>query len=84
MRERTLELLALVDEIHLREAARVLDAPPSETLKAVAALEKSGVVVSRLIGRTRFVSLNRRWFAAVELRRLLERMTEANPKRHAT
>ena len=80
LRERLLVLLVLREEIHLREAARVLSAAASETQQALIGLENAGVVSSRLIGRSRFISLNPRWFAAAELRGLLLRMAEAEPQ----
>ena len=77
-RDRLLILLALTDELHVRGAARALGKGPSEIAKAVTSLERIGVVVSRIVGTTRVVSLNRRWYAAVELKALLERLGAAD------
>ena len=77
-RDRLLLLLAVRSDVHLRGAARMLEAAPSEVSKAVASLEKIGVVASRLVGSTRIIELNRRWYAASELRALLERTAEAD------
>ncbi len=77
-RDRLLILLALREDVHLRGAARALGAGPSEITKAVASLERIGVVASTLVGSTRFIELNRRWYAAAELRSLLKRMGEAD------
>ncbi len=78
-RQRVLLLLALVESVHLREAARGLGASVNAVQKAVVTLEAAGVVGSRIAGRARIVTLNRRWIAAAELRTLLERMAEADP-----
>lgn len=78
LRDRLLSVLALIPEIHIRGAAAALDATPSEAAKAVASLERIGVVVSRRAAGARLVSLNPRWYAAVELRRLLTRLAEAD------
>ncbi|GAC1307543.1 MAG: hypothetical protein NVSMB19_20360 [Vulcanimicrobiaceae bacterium] len=78
LRDRLLCLLSVVPEIHVRGAAAVLDAPPSETAKAVASLERLGVIAThRQIG-PRLVSLDPRWYAAAELRPLLSRMIAAD------
>jgi hypothetical protein len=71
-------LLTISQNVHVRGAARVLDVSPSELTAAVTALERIGVVVSQLVGSTRILALNRRWYAAAELRVLLERMGEAD------
>jgi len=80
LRDRLLCLLSVVSETHIRGAATVLKATPSETAKAVASLERIGVVASRRQIGARLVSLNPRWYAAAELRPLLLRMTEADPE----
>ena len=58
----------------------MLESSPSEISKAVVSLESAGVVVSSLIGGTRIIALNKRWFAASELRTLLERLSEGEPE----
>jgi hypothetical protein len=73
-------LVATLGEVHLRGAARTLGLGPSEVSKALASLERAGVLVSRLVGTTRFVLLNTRWYAASEMRALLERMAEVDPR----
>ncbi len=78
LRDRVLCLLSLVPDIHIRGAAGILDAGPSETSKAIASLERIGVVVSRRALGSRRVSLNSRWYAAAELGPLLARMAAAD------
>jgi len=80
VRERLLCLLCLIPEIHIRGAAAVLGATPSEIAKAVASLERVGAIASRRAIGSRLVSLNPRWYAAAELRPLLSRMSEAAPE----
>ena len=79
LRERILTLLSLVEPVYPRQIANVLDEHLASVQNAVAALQDAGIIASRLIGRTRLVELDRRWFAALELRALLERMAEADP-----
>jgi DNA-binding transcriptional ArsR family regulator len=81
LRDRVLTRLALTENgLHVRELARQIDASSTAVHRAVIALERAGVVVSREIGRSRVVVLNRRWYGAVELRALLERLVEAYPE----
>jgi DNA-binding IclR family transcriptional regulator len=81
LRDRILARLALSENgLHLRELARQIDASPTAVHRAVIALERTGVVVSREIGRARVAVLNRRWYGAVELRALLERLADAYPE----
>ncbi|MGD0050652.1 MAG: winged helix-turn-helix domain-containing protein [Vulcanimicrobiaceae bacterium] len=81
LRDRMLTRLALSQNgLHVRELARQVDASPTAVHRAVIALEHAGVVVSRLVGNSRVVVLNRRWYGAVELRALLERLAAAYPE----
>jgi DNA-binding transcriptional ArsR family regulator len=74
LRERMLKLLVLIEPAYPREIAGLLGAHLVSVQNAVAALQDLGVVASRLVGRTRLVELDRRWYAATELRALLERL----------
>jgi DNA-binding transcriptional ArsR family regulator len=74
LRERILKLLVLVEPAYPRQIATLLDAHLISVQNAVTALQDLGVVASRLVGRTRLVELDRRWYAASELRSLLERL----------
>ncbi len=66
--------LALMIETYPRELARVLDAPLFSVQKALASLERDGLVASRVLGRTRLYGLNPRYLASRELREYLERL----------
>lgn len=79
LRERMLKLLVLVEPAYPRQIATLLDAHLVSVQNAVTALQDLGVVASRLVGRTRLVELDRRWYAASELRALLERLAEGDP-----
>ena len=79
-RDRLLLLLTLQGEAHLRDAARTFSVGPSEISKAVVGLERAGLVVSTIVAGARVVRLNRRWFAAIELRALLDRLALAEPE----
>lgn len=74
LRERILKLLVLVEPAYPRQLATLLGAHLISVQNAVSALQDLGVVASRLVGRTRLVELDRRWYAASELRALLERL----------
>jgi len=80
-RDRVLIRLALSDNgLHVRELARQIQSSANAVHRVVIALERAGVVVSRPVGTTRIVLLNRRWYGAVELRALLERLAFAYPE----
>ena len=78
LRERILKLLVLIEPAYPRQIASLLDAHLISVQKAVTALQDLGVVASRLVGRTRLVELDRRWYAASELRALLERLADTD------
>jgi predicted transcriptional regulator len=81
LRDRILTRLALSQNgLHIRELARQVDASATAVHRAVIALEHAGVVVSRLVGTSRVVLLNKRWYGAVELRALLGRLAAAYPE----
>lgn len=77
-RTRVLVALGLLETSYARELSRLLDAPISGVLKAIAGLERDGLVSGRLIGRTRLVQLNPSYFARDALRLYLERLAEAD------
>jgi DNA-binding transcriptional ArsR family regulator len=66
--------LSLMTETYPRELARVLDAPLFSIQKALASLERDGLLASRVLGRTRLYGLNPRYLASRELREYLERL----------
>ena len=81
LRDRVLTRLAQSQNgLHIRELARQLGASPTAVHRAVISLERAGVVVSRVVGSTRIVLLNKRWYGAIELRALLERLAAAYPE----
>jgi hypothetical protein len=63
--------LRLLDETYPSELAQLLGIGTYSVQRVLEALEGEGVVVSRLMGRTRIVKLNPRYFAADELGALL-------------
>lgn len=75
-----LVLLALLGDSYPTEIARLLDGPLRSAQRILEDLEDEGVVASRLLGRTRLVRLNPRFFAARELEVLLLRLGEGDPR----
>ena len=75
-RTRVLLALRLMDESYPRELARLLDAPLSGVQKALASLERDGLVATRSVGRTRAVRIEPRFFAFDALQRFLARLAE--------
>lgn len=81
LRDRILTRLTLSQSgLHVRELARQVDASATAVHRAIVALEHAGVVVSRPVGNNRVVLLNKRWYGAVELRALLDRLAAAYPE----
>lgn len=78
LRERILKLLVLVEPAYPRQIAALLGEHLVSVQNAVSALQDLGVVATRLFGRTRLVELDPRWYAAAELRTLLERLAEGD------
>jgi len=73
-RTRVLLALSLMTDTYPRELARVLEIPLFSVQKALASLERDGLVASRMLGRTRQYGLNARYPASRELREYLERL----------
>lgn len=78
-RTEILVTIALLGETFPAELARLLDAPLFSVQTIVAALDREGVVATRLSGRARIVSLDPRYFAFRELKALLLKLAEAEP-----
>ena len=76
-RTRVLLALRLLTESFPRELSRVLSAPLSGVQQALRSLEADGLVVGRLMGRTRLYRINPRYFAQRELSSYLLRLAEA-------
>lgn len=74
-RTRALVALSLMTETYPRELARVLELSLFSVQKALASLERDGLVASRSLGRVRLYALNGRYLASRELREYLERLS---------
>jgi DNA-binding transcriptional ArsR family regulator len=79
-RTRVLIALALLETSFPRELARLLEAPVSGVRQALSGLERDGLVAGRMLGRTREVRLDPRYFAREELAAFLARLAEAEPE----
>jgi len=77
-RTRLLIAFELLGQSYARELARLLDAPLSVVQKGLASLERDGLIAGRLLGRTRLFEINPRYFAAKELRGLLDKLAVAD------
>lgn len=75
---RTAVLVAvrLLEQTYPGELAILLGVRPFTVQSILASLEREAVVVSRLVGRTRTVTLNPRYFAHAELSALLWKLGE--------
>ena len=78
-RTEVLVLLALIGESYPTELARLLGARLFAVQAIVDSLESEGIVVTRLMGRVRRVSLDPRFYARRELNALLLRLAEGEP-----
>ena len=76
VRTDTLVTIGRLSRTYISEIARVLGRRAIEIQRAVASLERAGVVVSTRIGNTRVVELNPTFPAKDELYALLLRMSE--------
>ncbi len=76
LRTSVLVVVGALEETYAAEIARLLGASLLPVQRVVARLEESGVVATRMRGRTRSVTLNRRFFAYGELYGLLLRCSE--------
>lgn len=73
-RTRLLVALELLEQSYARELGRLMRSPLSVVQKGIASLERDGLIVGRLLGRTRLFEINPRYFAAKELRAYLDRL----------
>lgn len=71
--EKVLLYLAVNDDAYAQRIADALTIPLSVVQKQLRRLEQSGVLVSRLVGRTRVFLFNPRFAVEAELRTLLRR-----------
>ncbi len=72
----TLVTIGRLKRTYLSEIARILGRRVIEIQRAVASLEKAGVIVSSRLGNTRIVELNPTFWPKDELYALLLRMSE--------
>jgi DNA-binding transcriptional ArsR family regulator len=77
--ERVLLYLANYGQGYPREIAATFGSSVSVVLKQLTRLENGGILVSRMLGRTRLYELNPRWFFYKELKALLEKALAALP-----
>lgn len=78
-RTRLLLALELLGQSYARELSRLLSSSFSVVQKGLVSLERDGLIVGRLIGRTRLFEISPRYFAAKELRAYLSRLAAADP-----
>ena len=74
-----LVLLGLLEESYPRELARLTGINLSSVQNIVDSLDVEGIVVTRLVGKERKVTLNPRYYAVEELRRYLSRLATGRP-----
>lgn len=79
MRTRTLVAIAVLEETHASELARLLGAGITTIRNAVDTLEQAGIVAGVLEGQTRRVKLDPRFRAYEELKVLLAKMALGDP-----
>jgi DNA-binding transcriptional ArsR family regulator len=75
-RTAVLVAIRLLEGTYPSELAALLGVRPYTVQSILASLEREAVIVSRLMGRTRTVSLNPRYFAHAELSALLWKLGE--------
>jgi DNA-binding MarR family transcriptional regulator len=77
-RTRVLLALRMMGSSYPRELARLIGTALSVIQGALRSLENDGLVAGRSVGRTRLFELNPRFFAASELRALLDKLAAAD------
>ena len=78
-RTRVMVATIALRETYPREVARLTAVPLVTVQRIVDELERQGIVVSRLSGNQRRVTVHPQWIAADELRALALRLLEATP-----
>lgn len=73
-RTNTLLVIRMLRESHASEIAKILAVSLSQVQKAITSLERAGMVVGVMEGRTRRVSINPRLTVRNELATLLDKM----------
>lgn len=79
-KERVLIYLVARERGYARQIARFFGAPLNPVQKAMDALERSGILVSREVGNTLEYEFNPRYAMRTELRLLLEKALSLYPK----
>lgn len=79
VRSKVLVLIALLGETYPREVARLADSPLISVQRIVSDLEREGVVVSRIVGGSRLVTLNRRLYGKDDLESFLIKYAKRAP-----
>jgi DNA-binding transcriptional ArsR family regulator len=80
LRDRILVLLEVKKSTHLREIARTFAFSVPTVQRALKQLEFDGLVIARLVGRSRLLELNPHFFAYNELRGLLHATALKRPE----
>lgn len=75
-RTAVLVAIRLLEETYPSELAALLGVRPFTVQSVLVTLEREAIIVSRLMGRTRMVALNPRYFAHAELNALLWKLGE--------
>lgn len=73
-RTQVLLLIAMLEETHASELAKLLGVTVKTVQRIVEGLEDEGLIVGRAIGRERRIRLNERFFGVGELRALLVKL----------
>ena len=76
LRTDTLITIGRLQRTYASEIARVLDRHTTEIQRAVATLERAGVIVTTKTGTTRLIELNPHYWARAELYALLLQLSE--------
>jgi DNA-binding transcriptional ArsR family regulator len=74
VRTKTLLAVSMLEETHASEVARILGVGATTVQNALETLERAGLVVGRVEGRSRRVRLNPRFRALNELKALLDKL----------
>jgi len=82
-RTEVLLTIALLGETYPSELARLLKAPLYSVQNIIVALDREGVIATRISGGSRRVSLDPRFFAYGELKDLLLKLADAEPELRA-
>ncbi len=79
-RTQVLLLLAILGDSYVAELARLLGVRPYTITGITDGLEREGLIGSRVLGRQRIYRLEPRYFAARELKALLQKLSEGEPE----